>query len=468
MAFRGASAGSGSGGSVVASAPASVQIGDMMIWYINTDVNGGTITYPAGWVQFPGTPFSDVAEASTHAFAWKIRAGGEVFTATNSSANDFSWNIGAWSGRAAVAPSKGANKAGDTPQTTTINMDANGVTVALGDDIVVFYGLDPLTNTAAQSLTTPPAGYTERADDTSGDWVQACMVTLDNASAGATGTLTGVGTITAGHEAGYGALVFFMSPAVAGSEGTRAPKRGPGNRGPVKMRRFITTPRSADLDERTNSFNPSSSDAIKSTGMGPGRGVIGTGRFRTRFFRSTRDFSPPPTSISLDITSQGILNLQGQTALFSIGMPVQAGALNLVGQSITSNINVPISSQGVLTINGQTINISVPLSLDIATAGVLTLAGQAMAFSINMPVQNGGLVISGQAFTHTINMPIANGSLTLTGQTMTAIAEGNLALLIDTPGILRIDGQSVTMFDSGATPAVGSDYIIRARRRHRR
>lgn len=100
-----------------------------------------------------------------------------------------------------------------------VSIPLTGLTAVAYDDIL---WMGSVTSTATGTpawVTTPPSGYTSRQEasqtDSAGDGGTSCLATLDNASAGATGTLTG-SSASSGKNGDYFGLVVALpvSPPV--------------------------------------------------------------------------------------------------------------------------------------------------------------------------------------------------------------------------------------------------------------
>jgi hypothetical protein len=112
----------------------------------------------------------------------------------------------------------------------------------------------------------------------------------------------------------------------------------------------------------------------------------------------------------------------------SLGVSVDAGALTITGQSVTTAIDVALS-HGSLTIDGQTVSATAGnnLSVEIDTAGALTVSGETVTTDLTLDLFVG----------------IDAGALTIAGQTVTTDLTADLSLSIEA-GALTINGQDVT------------------------
>jgi hypothetical protein len=95
-------------------------------------------------------------------------------------------------------------------QASPVSIIGTGVTTAFANDKVLFFGTSD--HAGGASLTTgftPPSGFTERLDVTTGPWTNITLADKTFATAGATGDITGTSTLSSG-TAAYGAIVVAL------------------------------------------------------------------------------------------------------------------------------------------------------------------------------------------------------------------------------------------------------------------
>jgi hypothetical protein len=226
MAFRSSTNALGAGGvnTVVINTPAGVALNDII--FVAVEDNGNTVTWPSGFsatfAQWTCTGSSH-GRAGSWSCAWKLATGSEPSTYTVNVATGGSGNIkavaGAWSGRAstpgaAVVSSAAGNAV--TPVTVTLT----GYTAATGDDVLVFIGLAD-TDSAGSWATSNSIAYTTRQDLNDNGTFRGGVLnisTIDNISAGATGTLhfteTGSGLVATSGGDTAGVVIPLPIPVV--------------------------------------------------------------------------------------------------------------------------------------------------------------------------------------------------------------------------------------------------------------
>ena len=85
------------------------------------------------------------------------------------------------------------------------NIDANGVTVISGDDLLWLAVTDQDANSGTMTGFTAPTNFTEQIEQLNGGngWSSASACTWDDATTGATGTVTGTGPVDTGFTTSY-------------------------------------------------------------------------------------------------------------------------------------------------------------------------------------------------------------------------------------------------------------------------
>lgn len=149
------------------------------------------------------------------ASAWKRAGGAEPSSYTSTINSAVSWAIGALNltGRSTSSdPEISSASVNNSGNSSPVTLTANGVTALAGDDLVWIAASD-CTDTAGPNVFTPPTGYTTRVD-VEGAFTRLMIATQDNVSAGATGTVSGSLTLSAGTAAWAAQLI--RVPAAAG------------------------------------------------------------------------------------------------------------------------------------------------------------------------------------------------------------------------------------------------------------
>jgi hypothetical protein len=212
VSYRSSSGNSGSGSSLVVTAPAGIQNGDTLIAiWINGGFDGATITWPSGFTQI-GTLAVNPA-GQTFKVARKIASSESGDYTISSNVSDFCAAIVAvYSGRSTDAPVVQTTMQSTTAE-TPVSAALSGVTAAAGDDILWICAQN---GASGQWTHSPPTSYTERQERSPGSWVSVSLADRENVSAGATGTLTGTLTRAGAQETGYAGFVIALASSGGG------------------------------------------------------------------------------------------------------------------------------------------------------------------------------------------------------------------------------------------------------------
>lgn len=198
------------GGSVVATAPASLVNGNCVVAYVT--VYGGSsasdITPPTGWGTYVETAYAP-SNTWEHGIYYKIIAGGDSFTFTTIADYTMVY-IQQWSGTDTSTPLV------DTPTTNSGNSaTATGLAVTVGNnDSVLLWSMVGFTN----GLSSGPAGMVERELNYDGT---SSVFTL-NVSAGSTGNKSG--TMASSDE--WSVTMGVLTAPLGGGGGGVAPPTG--------------------------------------------------------------------------------------------------------------------------------------------------------------------------------------------------------------------------------------------------
>jgi hypothetical protein len=181
-----------------------------------------TLTDPSGWTLLKSV--QSTADNQTHNVWRKVATGSESGTltiASSASLKAFDCLMGSWSGRDTTTPETFSTSThNDSGNASPVTVSAVGGTAATGDDLVWFAELDQLTDTDTWAFA-PPSGYVEQYDHANGSWISHSVATLDSASSGATGTVSGTATRATGTSgAGYTAILVALKAASGGGSPT--------------------------------------------------------------------------------------------------------------------------------------------------------------------------------------------------------------------------------------------------------
>lgn len=211
------------GSSLVSTMPAT-NVGDYVAAFLTCDFSSAvTFGRPSGWSQVNQRVVSTVDGQCVTMF--ELTGGAPAsppatYTwTTPQSGSDHQMVIMSFSGRS-LSRTFLTGTSGNA--STPVSAAMAGGSAAAGDDIIVAIGLDKTGGTDTWSFaaaTGSPGTFTLRQNtDTSGLFTGWGISTLDNTSAGATGTLTSVITETHGSgQTGYTGWVISLAKSVAGA-----------------------------------------------------------------------------------------------------------------------------------------------------------------------------------------------------------------------------------------------------------
>jgi len=195
--------------------PAGAAANDILLIIVSQDDEPVTYTWPSGFTQLYNSSLT--LDGQAVAVAWKRAAGGDSLTVTRS-ATPGEWLLQAcaWSGRDTGNPPIGSTAAtNNTANASPTTITSNGVTALSGDDLVWIAGLD-VTAASATAALTQPTGYTSQgATICSNSLCVFGIATLDNTSAGATGSISGSMT----HSGNSGWAAFLIRIPLSGGGG---------------------------------------------------------------------------------------------------------------------------------------------------------------------------------------------------------------------------------------------------------
>ncbi len=191
------------------------------------DGGGQTCTPPAGWsTLFTNTLTTD--GATYYVFENNgMAGGGGTLTFTGGTALDAGLVVAAWSGIDATTPHDVTIPAGitnDTAIASAAAVSAPTITPANNGCTILFIGFGDMTSSTPNSdLFTPPSApsaFTSRAGffDTSG-WNSICLADMTQATATATGTITGATIRRTGSNFGVVGFTIALRPAAGGGGG---------------------------------------------------------------------------------------------------------------------------------------------------------------------------------------------------------------------------------------------------------
>lgn len=193
----------------------------------DADVTGLSVTWPSGFTEIAIPTVGN--DGHTLIAAWKLATASEPTTYSA----DLSASSGTfWLQRTAALSFSGRDA---TPNIVLLSgndvnsgglsrtVSNSGITLpAAGYDLVFMAGSDQVTAPGTHSWT-PPSGYTERVDANllTSAWGSFHIATLDNASSGATGTVSASVSSDTSQLGGYVTLLIGIEPAATTSPHAR-------------------------------------------------------------------------------------------------------------------------------------------------------------------------------------------------------------------------------------------------------
>jgi len=181
------------------------------------DTSSNTITMP-GWTKDDQTSITGPDGQSIAFFVLDNMTGSDPMVVNTTAAQDITVIIGTWGTRATGTPTWAVTPPNTTSNSSPIAISLTGVTANAGDDIAAFVCLDSGIDTTTWSLTAFPGGYSLQNNFPSPNtWCPIALITRDNMSSGATGSLSCTATATGG-TGGWSGYVVAMGSAVANNQ----------------------------------------------------------------------------------------------------------------------------------------------------------------------------------------------------------------------------------------------------------
>jgi hypothetical protein len=230
MAFRSAASTTGANAASpgACNLPAGIQVGDYLLafWSIDTADAAASATVPTGWTKISGPTNISGPDTQTYLIYERIADGNESTQRTWSGfgGNNFACIIAAWRERNISTPKTFITNS--TPNTSAnaspVSVALTGGTAAAGDDLAWFAALDNVSGASGWSLTSAPSGFTAYGV-AQFQWGTAALAYRDDATAGATGTLTGTLTEAGDHAGWSGIVVAIAAASGSGTAGAGTP-----------------------------------------------------------------------------------------------------------------------------------------------------------------------------------------------------------------------------------------------------
>lgn len=198
--------------------PAGVISGDRLYAWFSIDGQSSTVsTVPTGWTLV-GNGSTTTPDSQSFWLYEKTAGGSEPSTYSFSVSTGFAGGyaiIIALSGRSAGATVSSAAMNGSS-NTVAISVIATAITATAGDDLVQFSCLDQTTDDPWTA--TAPVGFTLRNNSQAGDggYSSIAIASLDNTTAGSTGTKTTVFSNATAGGSGWGTILIAVPVASGG------------------------------------------------------------------------------------------------------------------------------------------------------------------------------------------------------------------------------------------------------------
>jgi len=209
--------------------PAGTAANDIEILLGGFDQQTATYSgkWPASFIHLDESAIT--LDGQKAGISWKRPSGADTgsyaMTATPGSGVAADWALAAcgFSGRDTGNPPVQSTVA--VSNTNSLAPAANGVTAAAGDDLAWLCALDRSLGTST-TVFTPPSGYTLRQSVDLG-FTTIAVATIDNVGAGATGSVAGSYTLSAG-TSGWAAWLVRIPATAAAATSTPGPLIVPG------------------------------------------------------------------------------------------------------------------------------------------------------------------------------------------------------------------------------------------------
>lgn len=217
MAFRNATSLTGTSTTPNTAVPTGAAIDDIVLLFASVDSTTATFAtkWPAGFTAIADIDLTHDGQAE--GWAWKRLTAADTGSYTLAAVGiSTQWICMAvcLSGRDTTNPPVfSAATQNNTANATPVTISATGVTALAGDDLV-WASLPDNKITGNVTGHTPPSGYTEKLDVGTA-FTYGSIAVLENASAGATGTVSGTLTLSSS-TSGYGATLVRVPVAVGG------------------------------------------------------------------------------------------------------------------------------------------------------------------------------------------------------------------------------------------------------------
>lgn len=216
-------------GSYTATWPTTSPGDDVYAWISVDDDPGETFTPPTGWTQV-GTTQTSTFDGQVFAFFHYMGNSGGGAPASPPTTDTWSSTpegasgnccvcIASWSGRAIGSLTFNTISNTNTGSAFPVSAGLTGGTAAAGDDIAVFCALDGNFNgnTFTDSTTGSPGTFSNHGVGGTLTNAPSGLSTIDNVSAGATGTLTSVFASTQSNQAAWTGWVISIAAASSGN-----------------------------------------------------------------------------------------------------------------------------------------------------------------------------------------------------------------------------------------------------------
>jgi hypothetical protein len=416
MSFRSISTVAVLGNPISVPPPAGIVDGDILTAFAVSDDAAMTFTFPAGFTQVTGSPLTTTADGQRLAVATKKAASESGnYAISGVGAGQLIGGIAAHSGRDATlflhkVSSAVNNTLNASPWTITSAAFAAATTGVA--DILFIAGSDTNGNSATH---TPPSGFTERADISSGTFQNMTVATKDDAAAGETGVYSGTGTSSG--TSGWGVFAIALLQASGGGGG------GTGNRylleggaGALLLEAaagFLMLEEIAGLIARTVPMTTLvAAVAVATSGAGSATvpmstlsGQVGVGV--TAAAAKTVPMTTMAAQVSVGVTASMAVTVPMTTLAASGVSPILATHSPIVPMTtMSAQVTVPITA---------TLNKTVPMTTlaGVATVGTVT---STVTLAATMPMsQLAGQVNSGiiGTFARTVPMTMLLASVTV-------------------------------------------------------
>lgn len=201
MGYRNSTTANGASFTPAVTVPSGAAVNDIAILACGIDAGGAVFAahWPSGFTGLADVQLT--ADGHRAGLAWKRLTANDTGSYTLASTG--SGGSPVWvcdclllSGRSLTSDPTNSSASSNSANASPVSVNAATVTAVAGDDLV-WISIPDVNASGIANGHTPPTNYTEYRDDEA-TWSNVSMAVRENATAGATGTVTGTLALTSG------------------------------------------------------------------------------------------------------------------------------------------------------------------------------------------------------------------------------------------------------------------------------